>query len=86
MVPECQKNKTGDGEIMARGVRKSPREKLEEKLISVEEAITQYSECLEKLRNGKPGRVRNRIQKRSAGIAGSDPKEPGIARSEGTAA
>ncbi len=38
---------------MARGVRKSPREKLEEKLISVEEAITQYSECLEKLRNEK---------------------------------
>lgn len=38
---------------MARGVRKSPKEKLEEKLISVEEAITQYSECLDKLKNEK---------------------------------
>lgn len=38
---------------MARGVRKSPKEKLEEKLISVEEAITQYSECLEKLKTEK---------------------------------
>lgn len=38
---------------MARGVRKSPKEKLEEKLASVEEAITQYSECLEKLKNDK---------------------------------
>lgn len=38
---------------MARGVRKSPKEKLEEKLASVEEAITQYSECLEKLKNDR---------------------------------
>lgn len=38
---------------MARGVRKSPKEKLEEKLISVDEAITQYSECLEKLKTEK---------------------------------
>ncbi len=38
---------------MARGVRRSQREKLEEKLISVEEAITRYGECLEKLKNEK---------------------------------
>jgi len=38
---------------MARGVRRSQREKLEEKLISVEEAITRYEECLEKLKNEK---------------------------------
>lgn len=38
---------------MARGVRKSPKEKLEEKLVSVEEAIAQYGECLEKLRTEK---------------------------------
>lgn len=38
---------------MARGVRRSQREKLEEKLVSVEEAITRYGECLEKLKNEK---------------------------------
>lgn len=38
---------------MARGVRKSPKEKLQEKLTGVEEAITQYSECLEKLKTEK---------------------------------
>ena len=53
MALVCQKNKTGDGVIMARGVRRSQREKLEEKLISVEESITRYGECLEKLRNEK---------------------------------
>lgn len=35
---------------MARGVRKSNKEKLTEKLQNVEEAISQYSECLEKLK------------------------------------
>ena len=38
---------------MARGVRKSPKEKLTEKLNSVEEAIAQYSQCLEQLKNEK---------------------------------
>ena len=38
---------------MARGVRKSPKEKLAEKLSGVEEAIRQYSECLEKLKKEK---------------------------------
>ncbi len=38
---------------MARGVRKSPKEKLEEKLSGVEEAIAQYSNCLEKLKTEK---------------------------------
>ena len=38
---------------MARGVRKSPKEKLTEKLNSVEEAIAQYSKCLEQLKNEK---------------------------------
>lgn len=38
---------------MARGVRKNPKEKLQEKLINVEEAISQYSECLEKLQAEK---------------------------------
>lgn len=38
---------------MARGVRKSPKEKLAEKLNSVEEAIAQYSQCLEQLKNEK---------------------------------
>lgn len=41
--------------IMARGVRKSPKEKLEEKLSGVEEAIAQYSDCLEKLKTEKAG-------------------------------
>jgi len=36
---------------MARGVRKSPKEKLEEKLAGIDEAIAQYGECLEKLKN-----------------------------------
>ncbi|MBQ7795120.1 MAG: hypothetical protein IJ374_00965 [Lachnospiraceae bacterium] len=36
---------------MARGVRKSPREKLEEKLTNVNDAIAQYTSCLEKLKN-----------------------------------
>lgn len=35
---------------MARGVRKSPKEKLEEKLLNVEDAISQYTQCLEKLK------------------------------------
>ena len=34
-------------------VRKSPKEKLEEKLSGVEEAIAQYSNCLEKLKTEK---------------------------------
>lgn len=34
---------------MARGVRKSPREKLEEKLKDVREAIAQYKDCLKTL-------------------------------------
>ncbi|HIX14398.1 MAG TPA: hypothetical protein H9740_01495 [Candidatus Hungatella pullicola] len=34
---------------MARGVRKSPREKLEQKLAGVQEAIAQYRECLKTL-------------------------------------
>ena len=38
---------------MARGVRKSPKEKLTEKLNSEEEAIAQYSQCLEQLKNEK---------------------------------
>lgn len=38
---------------MARGVRKSPKEKLTEKLNEVEAAIAQYSECLEKLKAEK---------------------------------
>lgn len=38
---------------MARGVRKSPKEKLEEKLVGVCEAIEQYSSCLEKLKAEK---------------------------------
>ena len=38
---------------MARGVRKSPKEKLEEKLASVCEAIDQYNSCLEKLKEEK---------------------------------
>lgn len=33
---------------MARGVRKSPKEKLTEQLQEVEAAIAQYSECLDK--------------------------------------
>lgn len=38
---------------MARGVRKSPKEKLTEKLNEVETAIAQYGECLEKLKAEK---------------------------------
>lgn len=38
---------------MAKGVRKSPKEKLTEKLSEVKEAIAQYSECLEKLKAEK---------------------------------
>lgn len=38
---------------MARGIRKSPREKLEEKLINVNDAIAQYTACLEKLKSQK---------------------------------
>lgn len=38
---------------MARGVRRSPKEKLTEKLNEVEEAIAQYGECLEKLKAEK---------------------------------
>ena len=38
---------------MARGVRKSPREKLQERLCGIEEAMTQYSQCLEKLKAEK---------------------------------
>lgn len=38
---------------MARGVRKSPKEKLEDKLTGVNEAIVQYSSCLEKLQAEK---------------------------------
>ncbi len=38
---------------MARGVRKSPREKLEEKLTNVNEAIAQYATCLDKLKAEK---------------------------------
>ncbi len=38
---------------MARGVRKSQKEKLTEKLAGVEEAIRQYSECLEKMKAEK---------------------------------
>lgn len=40
----------GDGKTMARGVRKSPKEKLEEKLTNVNDAISQYTACLEKLK------------------------------------
>ena len=36
--------------MMPRGARKSPKEKLQEKLISVEEAICQYTACLDKLK------------------------------------
>lgn len=45
--------KTGDGLIMARGVRKNPREKLEDKLTGVNEAIAQYESCIEKLATEK---------------------------------
>lgn len=38
---------------MARGVRKSPKEKLEEKLANVNDAIEQYTGCLEKLKAEK---------------------------------
>lgn len=38
---------------MARGVRKSPKEKLEEKLNNVNDAIAQYAACLEKLKAEK---------------------------------
>lgn len=38
---------------MARGVRRSPKEKLEEKLMSVNDAIEQYTSCLEKLKAEK---------------------------------
>lgn len=38
---------------MARGVRKSPKEKLEEKLTSINDAIEQYAGCLEKLKAEK---------------------------------
>lgn len=36
---------------MARGVRKTPREKLEEKLTDVRNSINQYKECLKTLEN-----------------------------------
>lgn len=39
--------------IMARGVRKSPKEKLQEKLLEVDAAITQYQQCLETLKAEK---------------------------------
>ena len=38
---------------MARGVRKSQKEKLEEKLAGVDEAIVQYTDCLERLKEEK---------------------------------
>ncbi len=38
---------------MARGVRKSQKEKLEEKLATVDEAIVQYTNCLEQLKEEK---------------------------------
>lgn len=38
---------------MARGARKSPREKLQEKLINVNEAISRYSESLEQMKKEK---------------------------------
>ncbi len=38
---------------MARGARKSPKEKIQERLTDVNESIARYSECLEKMKQEK---------------------------------